>query len=59
MHELRLGDKVTGIHRPSKTLIEGTVVLRFGAICLQLPTGVVHPIERIAIHQVQPPLFDG
>lgn len=55
--ELRLGDRVTGIHRGSRQLIEGTVVEMYDTPCLSTTRGQIFPLERIAIHEVQPPLF--
>lgn len=54
---LSLGDVVTGIHRFRKEFVEGTVIVLAGTVCVSTSLGV-YPIQRIAIHSVQPPLFD-
>jgi hypothetical protein len=55
---LSLGDRISGIHRPTRTEVQGVLVVLHGCLCVQTLAGKVFPIQRIAIHEVQPPLFD-
>lgn len=52
---LSLGDTITGIHRERRAEIEGSVVVVSGCLCVSTRLGVF-PIQKIAIHSVQPPL---
>lgn len=55
--EIRLGDRVVGIHRSHKHQVSGTVVMAYGEPCLSTKEGVF-PLDRIAVLEVQPPLFE-
>jgi hypothetical protein len=57
MWSLSLGDRVTGIHRLLKSEMTGVVVNVAGCLCLAARTGTF-PLQSIAIHEVQPPLFE-
>lgn len=54
---LALGDQVRGYHRVRKIDVIGTVIVLAGCVCLSTSDGIF-PVERIAIQEVQPPLFE-
>lgn len=57
-HELRLGDRVTGFHRDRKVPVFGNVVIVHGCVCISDRSGLVYPIQKLRITEVQPPIFE-
>lgn len=54
---MSLGDTVSGVHRLTKTAVSGPLVVMHGCLCVASGSAY-YPLQRIAIHQVQPPLFE-
>lgn len=51
------GDLLSGVHRASRRRVSGPVVIVQGCLCVD-SGGKKYVLTNIAIHEVQPPLFD-